>query len=173
MDFVEMLMSSMVLIGLVLTWKDTNARWMFTLLLIFQLIDIITNPIAMQWTRHYYLWCLLLNVCFLFLILTRGILAELLFKVTKLQFFKHAKKAYSLTIPECAYCLMIFISAFLDISIWIEIQLYYYDILEYPFIYHHVWSPVQRAIHILASLALVTFITKVKRSEGALVYEKN
>nr|KJZ07518.1 hypothetical protein TW77_15025 [Pseudoalteromonas rubra] len=173
MHIVDMILSSAVFIGLVLTWKDYNARWMFLLLSFFQLVDVTFNPIAIQWTRHYYLWCLALNTFFLFLILTRGVLAGLVFRTTKLTFFKKAREHYCLTIPECAVCIIIFCSMLLNVSIWIEIQLYYYEVLNYPFIYHHLWSPAQYTFHILDTLALFTFMIRSMRSKGELVYERN
>ncbi len=173
MHFIEMMLSSVVFIGLILTWKDYNARWLFSLMLLLQLVDMTVNPITISWTRHYYLWCLVLNICFLALFLTRGVQAEALYKLTKIEFFKKARERYVLTIPECCICLLLFVASMLCLATWVEIQLYFYKVLSYPFIYHHVWSPTQYILHILESLTLITFIVHVRRSKGELIYENN
>ncbi len=162
-----------IVVGLVLTWKLHNARWFFILLGILTTVDIVSDPIVKQWTRHYYLWCIFLNFFYLMAILSRGVIAEKLHRATKLRFFELAREKYNLTIPECVLCVLSFVSILLNVSIWIEIQLYYYDILSYPFIYYHLWTPVQYTLHTLAVLALISYIVSVKKSYGVPVNEES
>ncbi|MEC4090225.1 hypothetical protein [Pseudoalteromonas rubra] len=173
MHAVEIVLSSIAFVGLLLTWKDYNARWMFIILGVFQIVESTSEPVTIQWTRHYYLWCVALNALLLALILFRGVLADKLFTFTKVRFFSNARSHYQLTIPECAICVTVLATTVLSLCAWAEIQLYYYDIMSYPFIYHHIWKPAQYSLHILESLALITFITRTLRSHGAPHYEGN
>ncbi|TMP26726.1 hypothetical protein CWB99_17855 [Pseudoalteromonas rubra] len=173
MHIVEVLLSSVTLIGLIMTWQHYNARWLFLILILVQSIEATVKPIAIQWTQHYYLWLLFANILYLLLLLTRSVLARRLHKASGLNFFKLAGENYSLTVPECAYYVLALVSMILCGAQWIEIQLYYYKILEYPFIYHHVWVPVMYALHVLQSLSLITYIFVIKRTQGTLQYENN
>ncbi|TMP34793.1 hypothetical protein CWB98_17510 [Pseudoalteromonas rubra] len=173
MHVVEMVLSSVLIIGLVLAWRDYNARWLFILLGLFQVLEATTKPITIQWTLHYYLWCAVLSVILLAMILFRGLIAEKVYNFTKIEYFKRTRESYALTIPECAFCFLIFVSSVFCLLAWLEILLYYYKIVSYPVIYHHLWVPTLYTLHILEALALITFITRIIRPKGALNYEKN
>lgn len=159
-NYTDLAELAVAFLGLVLTKQNVNSRWLFMSIVCYQLIEISTYPITINWTRHYYVWCVGLNAAMLAIIVYRSKLAMLFYSFTHKPYFKTVHDNYSITLPECAYLVLITISSIFLMGVWIELQLYYYYFIDEPFLYTYVWSTFQYAAHTLFILSLLSYIIK-------------
>lgn len=160
-----------VVIGLIVTWKSFNARWLFIILIALQLFEVVTHPYTIKWTQHYYIWLVAMGVTFFTIILCRAKIANWLYDVTSISFFKQSCKQYNLTLPECSFLLFIFIAEVFHLAVWVEIQLYVFKVIQTPYLYSYVWETFQIFIQVMEICALITYIINERRQIGHISYE--
>ncbi|WP_125560999.1 hypothetical protein [Pseudoalteromonas rubra] len=163
MSYVELPLLLALPLALLLTWKDVNARWLIFTLCALQAIDMIAFPIVINWTQHYYIWCVLLNLVFIIVVIGRKQWANILFEKTRVKFFNQVIQNYNFTVAECAFLVMYSASIIVNLITWGEVQLYAHKIISTPLFYSYIYTPAQIVIHTLESLAVITFVANQLR----------
>jgi hypothetical protein len=150
--------------ALFIAWKDVNARWLMLTLLTIQLVDMAIYPLAVTWVHHFYIWCVLLNAIFIFVVLSRRQIALRLYVRSRSPFLKSVIRNHTMTTLECALLLMYVCGSFVSGLVWIEIQLYSFKVISTPYLYHYFYSPALLTIHILEILAVASYITRLRNN---------
>ncbi|WP_440053805.1 hypothetical protein ACSLBF_13015 [Pseudoalteromonas sp. T1lg65] len=161
-----------IIAGLLLTWKSLNARWLFFVLVFLQCLEIITHPFTINWTQHYYLWCVLLGSLLPLSLIFRNAIAYYLSETLDSDYFRSIQKSYQLTPLECAFIVIYLISAVFHFSVWLEIQLYMAHIIDNVFLYTYVWEGFQITAQCLEIMAMLTFIMTERKSMKRFEHEE-
>lgn len=112
-----------------------------------------------------------MNLVFLLPIIFRKPLAGWLYQKTGIEFFNNVYEKHYFSLQEGAFFFLITISIIINGITYIEVLLYVQDVINTLYIKLYVRDFVSAILHILMSLALLTYAAKTPMRERNLSYE--
>lgn len=171
MEYISYINLPICLIALCFAWRNVNARWFLISLAAIELVDLGMLPIVQEWRTHYYLWAVFMNILFFMVVLGRMFWARQLYKLTGSKYFIKLRQEYQLSQQEAAICFLFLVSLIINLLVWFEILMYVNFVIDTPYLYSYVLNPIQSVLHILECLAVMTFITRLPKSDKRMTYD--
>ncbi|ALU44547.1 hypothetical protein [Pseudoalteromonas rubra] len=170
--FVTYMQLPIMLFALIKTWRYECARWFLITFASVELLDELMAPIVLTWHTHFYIWCVAMNLAFLLTIIYRKPLADWLYQKSGFEYFYRVSENHYFSLQEGAFFFLLTISIIINSITYIEVLLYSEFIINNAYIKLYVRDFVSTALHILMSLALLTYAAKTPIRERNLSYEK-
>ncbi|KNC69158.1 hypothetical protein [Pseudoalteromonas ardens] len=119
-----------ICLGLAISWNIATARWFLLAYGVFEIIDLVTLPITLQWSTHYYLADIGMSLIFVIPIVYRRNLALRLYVLSGSQYFKRVYRLQTLSAQECTILLLIALMCLANLITWLEVLAYKYYIID-------------------------------------------
>lgn len=153
----------LIISALFISWKNLNCRYLFSLLLLIEILDSSMYDASLTWGHYYYLWGMFVCLTFIIPTLARRLLLK---KVYHIDFFKRIYSSYHFGRYEGGL-LFIFFSSFILHSIsFLEASLYVAYIVDSMLFIEAAFSPVQLFLHITAMYFIISLSLQHRYSDA-------
>ena len=138
-----------VILSLIISWKDINSRWLLTLVLVFEIVDEGMYLTAYSWGAYYYLWGVALNILLIFFILFRRPIASAFYSGLPSFFwvFKDIVNHNKFLYQEGAIAAFCVLSALLHSLTFVEFILFQSGFIFIAPLSNYIYPIVQHILH--------------------------
>ncbi|MDK1285933.1 hypothetical protein [Pseudoalteromonas umbrosa] len=157
-DAIAHMLVPLYIIALIVAWKNINVRYLITVMLVIEALDVLTIDFAFSLGNSFYLWAAFGNLLFLVPVLGRRLIAVNL--SSKMKIFEKIHSEYNFTKQEGGLIFLFAISSLLCLISFIEASLYTAAIIPKTPIISNVYGPVLTLAHLLEAFLILSLATK-------------